>query len=126
MLNKNFNVEFEIERDMPIQGRAMDPHFFEYNGIRYLTYTINREWAPNEAFLEIVALTDGTNYVEGMKALADKSIDQVSVFKKPITSNATSGAAWVSACNSVKVVNDKVYVFGYVCEYGALVFEIGK
>ena len=126
LLNKNFNVEFEIERDMPIQGRAMDPHFFEYNGIRYLTYTINREWAPNEAFLEIVALTDGTNYVEGMKALADKSIDQVSVFKKPITSNATSGAAWVSACNSVKVVNDKVYVFGYVCEYGALVFEIGK
>ena len=126
LLNKNFNVEFEIERDKPIQGRAMDPHFFEYNGIRYLTYTINREWAPNEAFLEIVALTDGTNYVEGMKALADKSIDQVSVFKKPITSNATSGAAWLSECNSVKVVNDKVYVFGYVCEYGALVFEIGK
>lgn len=126
LLNKKFEVEFELERDMPIQGRAMDPHFFEYNGIRYLTYTINRDWAPNEAYVEILALTEGTSYVDGLRVLAERSIDQVSVFKKPITANATAGAVWVSACNSVKVVNDKVYIFGYVCEYGALVLEIGK
>lgn len=126
ILNQNFDVEFEVERDTPIQGRAMDPHFFEYNGVRYLTYTVNREWAANDAFVEIVALVEGDNYVEGLKAISEKSIDDIRVYKQNITANATGGAAWVSACNSVKVVNDKVYVFGYVCEYGGLVIELGK
>lgn len=119
-------VEFELVREVPIQGRAMDPHFFEYNSIRYLAYTVNREWAANDAFVEIVALTEGNSYYEGVKALADKSIDDIRVYKEQITTTATKGAAWISACSNAKVVNDKVYVFGYVCEYGAKVVEFGK
>lgn len=126
ILDKNFQVEFELNRDTPIQGRAMDPHFFEYNGIRYLSYTVNREWSANEAYLEVVALTEGSNYVEGLMAIADKSMDEISAYKKVITNNASSGAVWVSACNSVKIVNDKLYVFGFVCEYGAIVMELSK
>lgn len=126
LLNSNFDVEYEVERDTPIQGRAMDPHFFEYNGIRYLSYTVNREWAANDAFVEIVALTDGDNFVDGFKALSEKSIDDIRAYKQTITTNATAGAAWVSACNSAKVVNDKLYVFGFVCEYGAIVMELSK
>lgn len=126
ILDKDFNVEFELNRDMPIQGRAMDPHFFEYNGIRYISYTVNREWAANEAFIEIVALTDGDNYVEGMKAIAEKSMDDVRAYKHLITTNATKGAGFVVACNSVKIINDKLYVFGFVCEYGAIVMELSK
>lgn len=126
ILDKNFNVEFEMKRDTPIQGRAMDPHFFEYNGIRYLSYTVNREWAANDAYLEIVALTEGDTFVEGMKAISEKSMDEVRAYKKIITNNASAGAAWVSSCNSAKVVNDKLYVFGFVCEYGAIVMELSK
>lgn len=127
ILNKEMNdVAFELVRDTPIQGRAMDPHFFEYNGIRYLAYTVNREWAANEAFVEIVALTEGNSYFEGIQALAEKSMDDIRVYQGKITETATAGAAWVSACNNVKVKNDKVYVFGYVCEYGANVIEFGK
>ena len=126
ILDKEFNVDFELNRDMPIQGRAMDPHFFEYNGIRYLSYTVNREWAANEAFVEVVALSDGNNYVEGLKALADKSIDDISAYKQTITTNATKGAGFVVGCNSAKVVNDKLYIFGFVCEYGAIVMELSK
>lgn len=126
ILDHNFDVEFEIERDTPIQGRAMDPHFFEYNGVRYLTYTVNREWAANDAYIEVIALVEGNNFIEGLKSIAEKSMDDIRVYKQNITTNATSGAAWVSACNSVKVVNDKAYVFGYVCEYGGIVIELGK
>lgn len=126
LLNSNFEVEYEVERDTPIQGRAMDPHFFEYNGIRYLSYTVNREWAANDAFVEVVALTEGDNFVDGFKALSEKSIDDIRAYKQTITTNATGGAAWVSACNSAKVVNDKLYVFGFVCEYGAIVMELSK
>ena len=120
------DVVFDLVREVPIQGRAMDPHFFEYNGIRYLAYTVNREWAANDAFIEIVALAEGNNYFEGIQALKDKSMDDIRVYQEKITTAATKGAAWVSSSNNVKVQDDKVYVFGYVCEYGAKVIEFTK
>lgn len=126
ILDSDFQVEFQLARDTPVQGRAMDPHFFEFNGVRYLTYTVNREWAPNDAYLEVVALTEGDNYIDGLKGLADESIDEVSVYRENITSAATAGAAWVSACNNVVVDSDNVYVFGYVCEYGAMVVNFTR
>lgn len=124
--DNSWNKVFEMTRDMPIQGRAMDMNLFEYNGVRYMAYTVNREWAANDAFVEIVALTEGNNFVEGIQALSEKSMDDIRAFKKQITTNATKGAAWVNANSSVKIVNDKVYVFGFVVEYGAVVFEFSK
>lgn len=124
--DNSWNKVFEMTRDMPIQGRAMDMNLFEYNGVRYMAYTVNREWAANDAFVEIVALTEGNNFVEGLQALSEKSMDDIRAFKKQITTNATKGAAWVNANSSVKIVNDKVYVFGFVVEYGAVVFEFSK
>lgn len=126
ILDSEFQVEFELKRDTPVQGRAQDPHFFEFNGVRYLTYTVNREWAANDAYLEVVALTEGDNYVDGLKGLADDAIDDVSVYRENITNNATAGAAWVSAANNVVVDGDNLYVFGYVCEYGAMVVKFTR
>lgn len=126
ILDSEFQVEFELKRDSPVQGRAQDPHFFEFNGVRYLTYTVNREWAANDAYLEVVALTEGDNYVDGLKGLADDAIDDVSVYRENITNNATAGAAWVSAANNVVVDGDNLYVFGYVCEYGAMVVKFTR
>lgn len=126
VLNKDFDIEFELQRDTPIQGRAMDPHLIEYNGVRYLSYTVNREWAANEAFVEIVALSEGDNFVDGLKSIAEKSMDEVRAYNKPITTNASAGATWVSACNNIKEVNGKLYLFGFVCEYGAIVVELSK
>ncbi len=126
ILDSEFNVEFELKRDTPVQGRAQDPHFFEFNGVRYLTYTVNREWAANDAYLEIVALTEGNDYVEGLKGIASKTIDEISVYKENITSTATAAAVWVSASNNVVVDGDDLYVFGYVCEYGAMVVKFTR
>ncbi len=126
IVDQTFKVVYELPRDTPIQGRAMDPHFFEYNGMRYLTYTVNREWTANDAYIEVVSLAEGDNFIEGLKTIVDKSIEDVSVYKKFITTNATNGAVWVASSNSVKVVNDKVYIFGFTCEYGALAVEFSK
>lgn len=126
ILDSEFQVEFELKRDTPVQGRAQDPHFFEFNGVRYLTYTVNREWAANDAYLEVVALTDGDNYVDGLKGIANKAIDEISVYKENITNTATAGAKWVAATNNVFVDGDDLYVFGYVCEYGAMVVKFTR
>ncbi len=126
ILDSEFQVEFELKRDTPVQGRAQDPHFFEFNGVRYLTYTVNREWAANDAYLEVVALTDGDNYVDGLKGIANKAIDEISVYKENITNTATAGAIWVAATNNVFVDGDDLYVFGYVCEYGAMVVKFTR
>lgn len=126
VLDSNFDFDFELKRDTPVQGRAMDVNFFEYNGVRYMSYTVNREWAANDAFVEVVALTDGNNFVDGLKALSTKSMDNIRVYKRQITQTATAGAAWVVATSKAKVVNDKVRIFGYVCEYGSIAIEFSK
>lgn len=126
LLDASFDVTFELKRDTPIQGRAQDVNLFEYNGVRYMAYTVNREWAANDAFIEIVAITSGNTFVDGIKALAGMSMDDIRVYKKQITTNATKPAAWVVSTNAVKVVDDKVRVFGFVCEYGTQVIEFTK
>ncbi len=124
--DKNWASLVQVERDTPIQGRAYDPTLFEYNGVRYMAYTVNREWAANDAFIEIVALTEGDNFVEGLEAIKEKSMDDIRAYKKPITTNATVGAVWVATSSSVKIMNDKVLVFGFVAQYGGAVYEFGK
>lgn len=126
LLDKDWNFAYEMPRELPVQGRAQDMNLFEFNGVRYLSYTVNREWAVNDAFVEIVALTDGDNYIDGLKGLANKSIDNVRVYKRQITTTATKAAVWVSATNKAKVVDSKVRVFGYVCEYGVIVVDFTK
>jgi len=86
LLNGSGEVLYEIPESV-IQFRAYDPHIFEYNGGRYLSYTINREWEENGAFSQIVNITEGEDVEQALQSLTDKNIEE-----KLIYTNEFAGA----------------------------------
>lgn len=119
IINADGSVEHEVSGDA-IQGRAMDAEIFEYNGGRYLTYTVNREWQAEGAFYEVVNITEGADAVEGIKALTPDNIKDKTVYKKMLSGPQD---AWVNANNAVvfdSENNPQVFAFtvlsGFVIE----------
>jgi hypothetical protein len=97
VINSSGQVIYEVPVNL-IQGRAMDPHIWTYNGGRYLSYTVNREWEANGAFYQIVNISGGANSLEGLQLLSDVNITE----RKVYTKNFSSGTdGWVSAVNGV-------------------------
>ncbi len=97
VINKQGQVLYEVPESV-IQFRAFDPNVFNYNGGRYLSYTVNREWDATGAFMQIVNITEGANIVEALQALTDENIASKRVHTK-IFGNIAD--VWISACNEV-------------------------
>ena len=98
LLNGSGEVLYEVPESV-IQFRAYDPQIFEYNGGRYLSYTINREWEDNGAFSQIVNITEGEDIEQALRSLTDKNIEE-----KMIYTNEFAGAfndPWINANNAV-------------------------
>jgi len=123
IINADGTVEHEISGDA-IQGRAMDAEIFEYNGGRYLTYTVNREWQAEGAFYEIVNITEGADAVAGIKALTAENITDKVVYKKMLSGPQD---AWVNANNAV-VFNseDNPQVFAFTVLSGFIIETLNR
>lgn len=97
IVDDNGNVIYEVAGEV-IQGRAHDASIFEYNGGRYLTYTVNRDWQAEGAFYEVVNITEGADAIEGIKVLTADNIQSKTVYKKMFSGPQDP---WVSANNAV-------------------------
>lgn len=119
----NGSVVYEVPASL-IQGRAHDPHIFEYNGGRYLTYTVNREWEANGAFYEIVNISGGENALEGLQLLSDANITERIVYSKNFSAAADP---WVAASNGVAFdSNNDPMIFGFTVLNGFIVESFTK
>lgn len=98
LLDGNGEVLYEVPESV-IQFRAYDPHIFEYNGGRYLSYTINREWEANGAFSQIVNITEGEDIKQALQSLSDDNIDDKLVYTNEFA--GSDADPWINANNAV-------------------------
>ncbi len=123
ILNADGSIEHEVSGDV-IQGRAMDAEVFEYNGGRYLTYTVNREWQAAGAFYEIVNITEGADAVAGIKALTAENIVAKTVYKKMLSGPQD---AWVNANNAVVFDSENnPHVFAFTVLNGFIIEKLNR
>ncbi|SMO91739.1 protein of unknown function [Saccharicrinis carchari] len=123
IINTDGTVDYEISGDV-IQGRAMDANVFEYNGGRYLSYTVNREWQAEGAFLEVVNITEGADAVAGIKALTPESIASKVVYKKMLSGPIDP---WVNANNTVVMnADNNPEVFAFTVLSGFIIEELNR
>jgi hypothetical protein len=121
----DFDGNFKYEtREPMIQSRSYDPHIFEYNGGKYLSFTVNREWDAQGAWYEIINITEGNGIVEALKALNNNNIASKRVYK-----HVFGGASqlWVGGTNGVGFSsNGKPRVMGFGLSQGFVVHEFSN
>lgn len=123
IINVDGTVEYEVSGDV-IQGRAMDAEVFEYNGGRYLTYTVNREWAAQGAFYEVINITEGADAVAGIKALTAQNIADKKVYVKMLSGPADG---WVNANNAVVFdAENNPHIFAFTVLNGFIIEKLNR
>lgn len=123
VINKQGQVLYEVPETV-IQFRAFDPNVFSYNDGRYLTYTVNREWDANGAFMQIVNITEGADIVEALQALTDDNIASKRVHTK-IFGNIADG--WINASNEISFSSQgKPRVMAFTVLNGFIVQEFSN
>jgi hypothetical protein len=123
VINKQGQVLYEVPETV-IQFRAFDPNVFSYNDGRYLTYTVNREWDANGAFMQIVNITEGADIVEALQALTDDNIASKRVHTK-IFGNIADG--WINASNEISFsTQGKPRVMAFTVLNGFIVQEFSN
>lgn len=123
VINLEGDVLFEIP-DNIIPFRAYDPNIFSYNGGRYLSYTVNKEWLGNGAYIQVVNITDGANAVEALQALTEENIGSRIVYTKVFGNIAD---VWISACNEIAFSQaGKPRVMGFTVLNGFIVLEFSN
>jgi len=123
VINKQGQVLYEIP-DAIIPFRAYDPNVFEYNGGRYLSYTVNREWQANGSFVQVVNITEGATVLEGLQALTEQNIANRIVYTK-IFGNIAD--VWISAVNEVAFsAQGKPRVLAFTVLNGFIVLEFSN
>ena len=123
VINLAGEVLYEIP-DAIIPFRAYDPNVFSYNDGRYLTYTVNKEWLPDGAYMQVVNITDGADIVEALQALTDENIGSKIVYTKVFGNIAD---VWISAGNEVAFSPDgKPRVMGFTVLNGFIVLEFSN
>ena len=124
LIDDQGNVVYEVPESV-IQFRSFDPQVFEYNGGRYLSFTINREWEASGAFSQIVNITEGADIEAALRALTDENIAQ-----KLIYTNVFSGGSndpWVNANNAVAKDGDgNPMIFSFSVLNGFMVEEFTR
>lgn len=123
VINLQGDVLYEIP-DAIIPFRAYDPNVFSYNDGRYLTYTINKEWLADGAYMQVVNITDGADIVEALQALTDENIASKIVYTKVFGNIAD---VWISAGNEVAFSQaGKPRVMGFTVLNGFIVLEFSN
>ena len=83
VMNYQGDILFETIEPM-IHSRSFDPHILEYNGGRYLTFTVNREWAedlgPDWIRHQIVNISEGQDIITALQVLTSANIGDKRVF----------------------------------------------
>lgn len=124
LLDNQGTVVYEVPESV-IQFRSFDPQVFEYNGGRYLSYTINREWENSGAFSQIVNITEGVDIEAALRALSVENIEQ-----KVIYTNVFSGGSndpWVNANNAVAMdAEGNPMIFSFSVLNGFMVEEFTR
>lgn len=93
VMDMDGNILAETAEPM-VQTRSFSPRVWEYNGGRYLSYTVNREWEGQGAWLRVLNITDGQDIVEAIDNITAQNIDDIEVFHHVFSSGA---AVWVGA-----------------------------
>lgn len=123
VINLQGDVLYEIP-DAIIPFRAYDPNVFSYNDGRYLTYTVNKEWLADGAYMQVVNITDGADIVEALQALTDENITSKIVYTKVFGNIAD---VWISAGNEVAFSSGgKPRVMGFTVLNGFIVLEFSN
>ncbi|MDR4987216.1 MAG: DUF4623 domain-containing protein [Bacteroidales bacterium] len=73
------NILAETAEPM-VQTRSYDPRVWEYNGGRYLSFTVNREWEGQGAYFQVLNITDGADIVEAIKNITIHTIENIRVY----------------------------------------------
>lgn len=120
IMNRQGEIIHEIP-DAIIPFRAHDPSIFTFNGARYLTYTVNREWQPNGAFIQVVNITDGATALDALRALTTENIAQRIVYTDVFGSVQD---VWISAVNEVVMVGGRPRIMGFTALNGFRVVQL--
>ncbi|MFN3554533.1 MAG: InlB B-repeat-containing protein [Bacteroidales bacterium] len=120
------NLDGEVQAYVGIDvfpTRVMDPNIFYYNGNRYLSYVVNKEWeAADGAYYQIVDITEGATVVEALsylnspEALANRIAHSFVI---------GGGAAFLSGTNRVYHVDDEILVLSHVVARGFVLETTG-
>ncbi|TVQ94383.1 MAG: DUF4623 domain-containing protein [Bacteroidetes bacterium] len=102
LINSSGELIFDTSEDI-IQFRSYDPNIFEYNGARYLSYTVNREWENQGVFFEVVDISEGTDNLDALQNLTAGNINDKKVHVHSF--GPANPVMWVGACNSVRFSN---------------------
>ncbi len=121
----DYSGDIKYETSEPtIQSRSFDPRVFEYNGGRYLSFTVNREWEAQGAWYEVINITEGGTIVEALENLTAANIDEKRVFKHVF---GGAGKLWVSGTNGVGFsAEGKPRVMGFAIAHGFVVHEFSN
>ncbi|MFO7873270.1 MAG: DUF4623 domain-containing protein [Bacteroidales bacterium] len=83
------NILAETAEPM-VQTRSYDPRVWEYNGGRYLSYTVNREWEAQGAYFRVLNITDGQDIVDAIQNITATNIDNIMVYEHLFGADASN------------------------------------
>jgi hypothetical protein len=121
----DYSGDIKYETSEPtIQSRSFDPRIFEYNGGRYISFTVNREWEAQGAWYEVINITEGATVVDALKALNSSNIAAKRVYKHVF---GGAGLLWVSGTNGMGFgSNGKPRVMGFAISHGFVVHQFSN
>lgn len=123
VINGQGQVLYEVP-DVIIPYRNYEPRVFEYNGGRYLSYTINKEWQAQGAYMQVINITEGNGIVEALQGLKANNIAQKTVHTKIFGAIADG---WISASNKVAFATDgKPRILSFTVLNGFIVQEFSR
>jgi hypothetical protein len=117
------NILAETAEPM-VQSRSYDPRVWEYNGGRYLSYVVNREWEAQGAYFRVLNITAGADIVEAVQNITASNIDDMRVYHHLFGADA---AVWVGATHGFGFGdNGKPRTMSFAIQNGFIVTEFSN
>ncbi len=117
------NILAETAEPM-VQSRSYDPRVWEYNGGRYLSYVVNREWEAQGAYFRVLNITAGADIVEAIQNITASNIDDMMVYHHLFGAGA---AVWVGATHGFGFgANGKPRTMSFALQNGFIVTEFSN
>ena len=117
------NILAETAEPM-VQTRSYDPRVWEYNGGRYLSFTVNREWEGQGAYFQVLNITDGADMVEAIQNITAANIENIRVYHHLFGAGA---AVWVGATHGFGFGdNGKPRTMSFALQNGFIVKEFSN
>jgi hypothetical protein len=123
IVNLDGEVSALISSDV-VPTRTMDPHIFYYNGKRYLSYVVNKEWeGETGAYYEVIDISMGADLVEAFSYVnSPEVLENLTAHSFVIG----GGAAFLSGTNRVSHTDDgEIMILSHVVARGFVLETTG-